>query len=296
MHISHDKHQYFFEKYLRNEMTGEELASFEKRLRENESFKNDFEYYSKNRKEIVEGGLAEYDQPELLLPKPQKWGWAYASISILCLVLIIDYFITANYNGSLQSQVKRRPLIDKINIFKPSARPKEASEPIKDKSSRSKTDIIPDVYPEDTSQLLAQIDEQLIEYMEGNRLAIQGDYYVSDSLYKVVDQTVLIERTKALRVQTDSLLDDSTLNLLVVKSLFKAPQSISHQLLVEFWESPIHFRGYLFDGKKLLIYGFDSKVPMYLSRNEQNNTYHVFLLNKEFHLFPDSQFHKLAEE
>ena len=29
MHFSHDKHQYYFEKYLRNEMKGEELQFFE---------------------------------------------------------------------------------------------------------------------------------------------------------------------------------------------------------------------------------------------------------------------------
>ncbi len=296
MHFSHDKHLYFFEKYLRGEMKGEELASFEKKLAENEKFKLDFDYYQKNRNEIVEEELAEYDTPELLKEKPQKWGWVYAIISLLCLVLIIDYYLSANYSGNISSGKARKPIIEKINIFKRSAKAKEMAVSIKNETNpTSEIPALP-MSAEDTLQYKSQTDSDFIQYIEGNRMSIQGDYFIADSLFKVLNNAAILDRTNLLRTQTDSLLDDSALHLVAVKSFQKTLAQIQSSLLVEFWGSPIHFRGYFFDGKKLLIYGFDASVPVFLIYNDQNNSYHILLRNKEFHLFADSQFHQLAEE
>jgi len=297
MHFSHEKHQYYFEKYLRKEMKGEEFASFERKLAEDENFNKAFAHYVRNRKEIVEEDLAEYDLPELLIEKPQKWGWVYTSISLLCIVLIVDYYLSSNYNSGNDHLNKREPLIEKINIFRSKPVTKEVtSEKSKDSIGGQRQQVIPDVYPTDTAALLADVDAQLIQYMEGNRLAIQGDYFVADSLFKVVESKFLLERTNSLRIQTDSLLDDSSLHVLVVKSLFKNVAQFQRTFLVEFWESPIHFRGYLFNGKKLLLYGIDPNDPLMLSYLEENSTYHLFIGSKEFQLFSDNQFHKLAEE
>ncbi|MCF8253133.1 MAG: hypothetical protein K9I36_05770 [Bacteroidia bacterium] len=296
MHFSHDKHQYFFEKFLRNEMKGEELLSFTKKLSENEKFKSDFDFYVDNRKEIVEEELAEYDEPELLKAKPQKWGWLYATISILCLVLIIDYYFSANYSVQTEAKPRRKPLIEKINIFEAKENVPEPIAPVKEKKVRKKSIIIPEVYPEDSNVLFEAAEAQLLLYKEGNRLAIQGDYFLADSLFKVLEASAIKKKEELLNIETDSLLDDSSITALVVKSLYRNVKSIPRQLLVEFWGSPIHFRGYLFNGKKLMLYGIDPKAPIYLSYGEVNNTYHLILRNKEYHLFPDNEFHKIVEE
>jgi hypothetical protein len=273
-------------------MTGEESTSFEEKLLENESFKNSFDYYKSNRKQIVAEELAEYDVKDLLKPKPQKGGWVFTAISLLFLVLIIDYFLSANYSESLSAKKTREPLIEKINIFKHIGGTTEVKEVFKITPPIAS----PRVYKEDSSLKIVAVDSLFNQSLEGNKVAINGDYFVADSLFKVLELSQIIERRNALRVKTDSLLDDSTINLLVLKGFFKNASQISRQLLVEFWASPIHFRGYLFNGKKLLIYGFEPNSTVFLNYNSGNETYHIFILNKEFHLFPDNQFHKLVLE
>jgi hypothetical protein len=116
MHFSHDKHQYYFEKYLRNEMKGEELQFFEVKLKTDEGLRNSFDFYLTNRKEIVAEELAEYDEPELMKRKPQKWGWLLAVFSALALVLIVDFYLVNFYEE--HQAMERKPLIEKINVFK----------------------------------------------------------------------------------------------------------------------------------------------------------------------------------
>jgi hypothetical protein len=296
MQFSHDKHQYYFEKYLRNEMEGEELASFEAKLVDNESLKNSFEYYKANRQKIVAEELAEYDADEILKPKPQKGGWVFTAISLLCLVLIVDYFLSANYSESLSENKARKPFIETIKIFKSKENIKISIDTIKDVIKKTTALALKEEYREDSSLQIVAIDSQFNQYLRSNSSNIQGDYFVTDSLFKVLEGSQIIESRNAMRIKTDSLLDDSTINVLVMKGFFKNASLISRQLLVEFWGSPIHFRGYLFNGKKLVIYGFDPNSPVYLSYMSENNTYHIYIGNKEFHLFPDSQFHKLVFE
>ncbi len=128
MHFEHDKHQYFFEKFLRNEMHEEELESFKAKLAANEKFKNDFDFYVSNRKTILEEELAEYDEAEILLHKPQKWGWFYAILSVLCLVLLVDYYISSSYDETIAASQRRKPLIERINFFKSESPVQEAKE------------------------------------------------------------------------------------------------------------------------------------------------------------------------
>jgi hypothetical protein len=277
-------------------MEGEELASFEAKLVDNENFKNSFEYYKTNRQKIVAEELAEYDVEDILKPKPQKGGWVFTAISLLCLVLIVDYFLSANYSEILSEKKMRKPLIEKINFFKRKEKTEEPSETLKEVNKKSTSVIKFEAYREDSSLQIEEVDSQFNQSLNGNRLAIQGDYFVADSLFKVLEDYQITERRDAMRIKTDSLLDDSTINILVMKGFFKNPWLLSRQLLVEFWASPIHFRGYLFNGKKLLIYGFDPIAPLYLSYLSENNTYHIFIGSKEFHLFPDNQFHKLVLE
>lgn len=105
------------------------------------------------------------------------------------------------------------------------------------------------------------------------------------------------ERLAKLKVQTDSLISDTTLEELVRQSFFKQPNQIPRQLLVEFWDSPLHFRGYVFDGKNFWFMILNPMVDaFYLSYSEEINSYYLIVQNRAYFLFPDKQFHKLAEE
>jgi hypothetical protein len=104
------------------------------------------------------------------------------------------------------------------------------------------------------------------------------------------------ERLNKLKVQTDSLISDTTLQELVMQSFFMKPNQIARQLLVEYWDSPLHFRGYVFDGKKILVYDIKVNDVFYLSFSEANNSYYLIIKNRAYYLFPDKQFHNLGIE
>ena len=303
MHFEHDKHQYFFEKFLRNEMRSDELAAFEYKLNNNDRFKKDFDFYVNNRKNILEEELAEYDQNEILLKQPQKWGWFYSIVSVLSLVLIIDYYVTANYDKNIVNTVRRKPLIERMNFFR------QEELPVDIKADNSNGDQIEDYGKEksvqknilsepqtfDSVALFNDAEMQLQQYIESSN-GVQSDFFIMDSLMWVYDGAATHERFTTLKIQTDSILDDSSVQMLAFKSLYGKPKVSQKQLFVEYWKSPIHFNGYKFSGKKLLLFGFETIDPLFFTYDEQGNNYHLFLMNKEFHLYSDNQFHKILKD
>ena len=293
MHIPHDKHQYFFEKYLRNEMQGEELQLFEKKLSSSSDFLAAFEYYKNNRSKIVAEELAEYDVPELMIKKPQKWGWVYAVLSMVCLVLILDYYLSDSYHK--EQRRLRIPLIDQIHVFDQKHKSAEDSLP-SNTNTRNKSAYTKSNEANLDSESANLSEQHLSQLIDGNEVKIQGDFFVTDSLFRVLESKLVSERLAKLMVQTDSLLSDTTLEELVRQSFFKQPSQIPRQLLVEYWDSPLHFRGYVFDGKKLLVYDIKPQESFYLSYSEDINSYYLIVQNRAYFLFPDKQFHKLAEE
>lgn len=292
MHFSHDKHQYYFEKYLRNEMKGEELQLFEAKLKSDDTLQSSFEFYLKNRKEIVAEELAEYDEPELMKRKPQKWGWLLAVFSALALVLIVDFYL-ANFYQEQQAN-ERKPLIEKINVFRglPRSEVTASNEQVSVKEKSSK--IVPDVYSENEDSLHFALDAQLQKQLNNGELNLEGDYFVIDSLFKVLENAQLNERIKQLREGLDTLHVDSSLEEMVRQSFFENPHLITRQLLVEYWDSPIHIRGYLFNGKKLLLYGLDLNETIYLTYSLKNRSYYLIIDNQSYYIFPNGLFQKLA--
>ena len=290
MQFSHDKHQYYFEKYLRNEMKGEELALFENKLQTDSLFQESFEYYKKNRTEIVAEELAEYDEPEIMKKKPQSWGWVLAIFSLLALVLMIDFYASNFYQE--QQRSSRKPLIDKINVFKNfPKRDVEGSEDLGLKSEK---------YKKPNLGLDEQNEDSALSNMTGKMeqdqsWIIEGDYFVFDSLFKVLENIQLSERINLLKNGIDTLQTDTTLEELARISFFSNPHLIARQLLVEYWDSPIHIRGYIFNGKKILLYGLDATANIYLTYSEVNKSYTIIINKQAYYLFPNGMFQKLAE-
>jgi hypothetical protein len=50
----HDKHQYYFEKYLRGEMPHDEREAFDEKLAADAALRMAFEYYKLNRQQLLE--------------------------------------------------------------------------------------------------------------------------------------------------------------------------------------------------------------------------------------------------
>jgi hypothetical protein len=292
MHFSHDKHQYYFEKYLRNEMKGEELQLFEVKLKTDEGLRSSFDFYLTNRTEIVAEELAEYDEPELMKRKPQKWGWLFAVFSSLALVLIVDFYLVNFYQE--QQAIERKPLIEKINVFR--GLPKLDDD--KNKQQKNKQEKTSLVVPESTYGIEDSLNGALISKSQAqvneDELSLEGDYFVLDSLFKVLENNQLNDRIRLMRDGLDTLHVDSTLEEVVRRSFFENPHLITRQLLVEYWDSPIHVRGYLFNGKKLLLYGLDLSETIYLTHSFKNRSYYLIIDNQAYFLFPDGLFQKLA--
>ena len=127
-----------------------------------------------------------------------------------------------------------------------------------------------------------------------DELSLEGDYFVLDSLFKVLESNQLNDRIRLMRDGLDTLHVDSTLEEVVRRSFFEYPHLITRQLLVEYWDSPIHVRGYLFNGKKLLLYGLDLSETIYLTYSFKNRSYYLIIDNQAYFLFPDGLFQKLA--
>jgi len=292
MQIQHDKHQYYFEKFLRNEMKEEELAAFRLRLLEDEAFRADFDYYTANRKSILDEELLEYDEPEILLRKPQKWGWVYAILSVLCLVLIVDYFLTARYSESVQAEKKRKPFIERFNVFKT----KDVDNLVIEKTEeKPKTKQKLELVEADTMLGSGIFDKEIEPYLERDRMGVKGDYFVSDSLFYVFEKADIQKKMNELKTQSANEVADSILALMIVKASFKTLGIPKRQLLVEFWDSPLHFRGYLFNGKKLVLYYLGFADELVLVFDEQAKVYHLYFGDHEYHLFADEHIHQLAE-
>jgi|LakMenE01Jun11ns_1017448.scaffolds.fasta_scaffold9954433_4 hypothetical protein len=292
MQIQHDKHQYYFEKFLRNEMKEEELAAFRLRLLEDEAFRADFDYYTANRKSILDEELLEYDEPEILLRKPQKWGWVYAILSVLCLVLIVDYFLTARYSESVQAEKKRKPFIERFNVFKT----KDVDNLVIEKTEeKPKTKQKLELVEADTMLGSGIFDKEIEPYLERDRMGVKGDYFVLDSLFYVFEKADIQKKMNELKTQSANEVADSILALMIVKASFKTLGIPKRQLLVEFWDSPLHFRGYLFNGKKLVLYDLGFADELVLVFDEQAKVYHLYFGDHEYHLFADEHIHQLAE-
>ncbi|MFY8189342.1 MAG: hypothetical protein ACOVK9_00135, partial [Bacteroidia bacterium] len=60
-------------------------------------------------------------------------------------------------------------------------------------------------------------------------------------------------------------------------------------------DSPIHIRGYLFNGKKILVYGLDPNEIIYLTYSEKNKSYYLIINKQAYYLFSNGMFQKLAE-
>jgi hypothetical protein len=268
------------------------LQFFEVKLKTDERLRSSFDFYLTNRREIVAEELAEYDEPELMKRKPQKWGWLLAVFSALALVLIVDFYL-ANFYQEQQAN-KRKPLIEKINVFKglPRLEVVESKEQVAAKEKGGK--ILPDIYSENEDSLQYALEAQLQKQLNTSELNLEGDYFVFDSLFKVLENAQLNERIKQLREGLDTLHVDSSLEELVRQSFFENPHLITRQLLVEYWDSPIHVRGYLFNGKKLLLYGIDLNETIYLTYSLKNRSYYLIIDNQSYYIFPNGLFQKLA--
>jgi hypothetical protein len=285
--LIHDKHLYFFEKFIRNEMSEDEKLAFENRLKTDEPFHKDFDLYISNRNVILEQELAEYNKPIIPI-KTNGYRWLYVIVSLLCLVLIIDYYANKKYEESINPQSS---VIDKINIFK------KLNDKINSYNKNAESSSVES--EENTSQspktYIRKSSEDTISFEKTGEISedieeANADVMLFDTLLTVIDFEAFKEKQKKLLLDTDSLITDSMSIAIALRSMIKNPvKAKQQQVYVEYWQSPEDYAGYTFNGKKLILFGHQKPDNIFILKRINQIILH--LSDNEILLLSDNNFH-----
>lgn len=303
--MQHDKHTYYFEKYLRKEMSRNERDAFEKKLSTDEAFKADFDKYALNHDSILKEELEEYYNEEIIPDKPKNYSWFLVLISFLGLVLIIDFYANQKYaDEQKQNQTYKEEIVTRFkNAF---------VEPFKQISFKKSAKQLDTIYKQltfsseeeenDTTIVQTPIDSSLIEekiidqfqqlMREKNLESNVKDVFLDDSLMTVVDLEKFKEKFKIITNSTDSAFSDSLVTRLTLQALIKQ-NNTNKPLFVEFWQSLVGFNGYQFTGKKLVLYGIRKPFDIFILK--QNNLFVLHSKWGETALQADNQLHKFED-
>ncbi|MFY7734265.1 MAG: hypothetical protein ACOVSR_12335 [Bacteroidia bacterium] len=304
--MQHDKHTYYFEKYLRKEMSRNEKDAFEKKLNIDATFKADFNKYALNHDSILKEELEEYYNEEIIPDKPKNYSWLLVLVSVFGLALLIDFYANQKYaETQKQNQTYKEEIVTRFkNAF---------VEPFKQISFKKSAKQLDTIYKQltfsseeaqenDTSIVQTLVDSSLIEekiidqfqqiMRDKNLESNVKDVFLDDSLMTVVDLEKFKEKFKIITYSTDSAFSDSLVNRLTLQSLSKQ-NNINKPLFVEFWQSLVGFNGYQFTGKKLVLYGIRKPFEIFILK--QNNLFVLHSKWGETALQADNQLHKFED-
>jgi hypothetical protein len=265
----HDKHQYYFEKYLRNDMPEDERAAFEQKLEEDASLRMAFEYYKLNRQKLLEQLIEEHR----LTRKDNRFNkLIFLLISLTGIVLVASHFVNKPSNKDGQHADKQPNIIVRyipfLNWENRAEKKGEEAPATKPVVSQPKV-----VEHEDSIETL----EPSLDRNE----RLSSDEFKGDTFVTIWDKN-FFEKWMVYKKQNDTLAADS----LMKKAGFVKDKS--RKLLVEFWESPVSYRGYLFNENKLVVYGLPYPTGIYMYKAQ--DTAVVVLPNGRFSLIDQPKF------
>jgi hypothetical protein len=275
--MAHEIHQYYFEKYLRNEMSIRDKLNFEEKLAADTMLRSSFEHYKLNRQEYL-SDFAIIQQKKA--SNLRLNSWIYLLISIIGILVSINLYLD---NQALKSQqnnmagesipfYKRIPFLFGSRTEKKSVSPPTGQKETAIDSVSSTPDSIP--VPE-----------------EG--ILFDQDELITDTEFRVFEKALFDQHYEQLRASADSLNSDSILELLTIKSFDGTEHDRqTSSVEVEFWRSPIAYVGYKFNGHKIIIYGYDQPFKLTLLRineslgirQDEGNIY-TLINDNNFHRF-----------
>ncbi len=287
------KHQYHFEKYLRNEMPDSDKISFEEKLSEDISLRKSFNEYRKNRATYLE---------KIVMAHEESFLYTKLSSAVYLLVSVTGIAIAANYyidNEKLREENKHlevkekqndKVLWDKFPLFgSDQPAPKTAvaiisqPEEIERKEVASQTNTNQEeTHSTAVSRTIASSD------MEPSLVT---DVLLHDTFLAPIEKEVYELRFRVVKSRMDSLYNDSITDLNYTR-VSKGKIHSETPVLVEFWKSPVNYHGYRFNGKKLVLYGIGKpySVNLYQENDKvilrfSDKTEYVLHLDNEFHKF-----------
>ncbi len=242
----HDKHQYYFEKYLRNEMPEAERSAFDEKLAEDAALRMAFEYYRLNRDTL----LAELIKEHKLTRRDNRLNkLIFLLISLTGIALTFNYFV---YRQPTTGNTNPQPA--KSNIF-------VRYVPFLNREPKSNRPVATPVAVHRTT-----VNKDTITNLEPSTdrdERLRSDLYQRDTFVTVMDKAGA-NAWLTFWHQTDSLGADSPATRPVFSKSNKAPI-----MLVEYWESPFGYKGYFLQKNTLVLYGIrQPKIIVYKEQHE----------------------------
>lgn len=269
-------------------MPDKERQAFEEKLSADESFRRSFKHYRAHREELLED-LLEEDETEAR----RRWGlnsWLYLLISLTGIALAVHYYAfktpephkaaapKKNFSWNI---FKRIPFLDQKNELPKTEPAHTAALP---------TDSLAAGQPAGDTSYMAVSEEALVA-PRGEDFGIASDIMEFDTFMVAFEKNYYELRYRVIRSETDSMITDSLLQMLAAKSVGRNAQLAKPvTVYVEFWRSPVNFRGYKFNGKKLVIYGVPAPYEIYLLQDADG--FVLRTTRHEFTLIQDNSFHK----
>ena len=298
-----------FDRYLRGELEQKELDSFLKQLDSDEELREEFSMYQY----LVEG-IREHEKQELkaymskkagvrYIGSPWSKGFTYASAAILIGFGIL-YFV-------LDHRAKETDLaINKPVETRKTPEQEVVREDEVKKGEEKQEFVVPEVASPDQQDTNTLYNEER-QGTEGERSSAVGDFPVMGD-----SKTMAGSKTEDdFPVKTDTRIMDTlvTLNILFEKEegialdtgtgLIKQTSVTVHseKILVQFWKSPINYKGYRFDGRKLVLFGLDSMSQVelrYRVLDPELEVYDVYLVYGKLHvkLVDDNRYNAYIRE
>lgn len=254
--INHDKHQYYFEKFLREEMVAEERQAFEAKLKEDVSLRMAFEYYKLNRQALLQQLI---DDHKLLRKDNRLNQLFFLLISLTGIAITVNYFVYKNSPNSNPTQEKPSNIFVRYIPFL-------NWENRKEKKTETPIGLVKDSLSTIPSEIANNDQVENLEPSLDPNERLTSDKFLADSFVTIWDSESY-QQWKQFELTKDSANTDSVYFIPMpnIKSKEKA-----WPILVEYWESPFQYKGYLYQNNKLVLYGipFQSQIIVYKSPNQ----------------------------
>jgi len=249
----HDSHQFYFERYLRNKLSGSEKLQLEERLANDKELNESFEHYKSNRKTFLKELISEHDKG----PKRSRLAnMFYLAITIIGIIVAGNYYLE---NRSLKEEINRdKKLIKRLVSYIPFVGKKmikDSAELVLTNAKSSTTIDKPSSQPKNNNATVI-IEEELT------------DSLLLDTILIPIKRSYYEERLAFYLNDLDSTLVPAEIQKLVYKNSFKYDIKYkSSPISVSFWNSLEKTNTYRFDGNNLTITGIKPTYQLLLVKD-----------------------------
>lgn len=271
--FSHDSHQFYFERYLRNKLSGAEKLQLEERLANDTELREAFEHYKSNRKSFLKELISEHDKG----PKRSRLvNVFYLAITIIGISVALNYYLE---NRTLKEEINRdKKLIKRLVSHIPFVGKKI----IKDTADFA---VVETEKISTSTKASNQTQNTSTELTVPQSMV---DTLVFDTIIIPIRRSYFDERLNFYLTEIDSTLTNAEIQNLVIKNSIK--YDIKHKtspISVAVWSA--NTPSYQFDGNNLKINGISLPFKMLLVKDGGEITW--LTPDKEIILVADNQIH-----